>query len=91
MAVAGIPLFSIPHGIADTFTTTRRSEDCVRCCGKSRPMASNDSAEGRRVKLVVSGEVMCTKIVTLSLGVASRRKGSSYPSHPSDSSSTIDQ
>jgi hypothetical protein len=41
--------------------------DCVRNCGKSRPMASNDSAEGRRVKLVVSGEVMCTKIVTLSL------------------------
>ena len=78
MAVAGIPLFSIPHGIADTFTTTRRSDslaelilfvlskvtDCVRNCGKSRPMASNDSAEGGRVKLVVSGEVMCTKIVT---------------------------
>ena len=65
--------------------------DCVPCCGKSRPMASNNSAEGRRVKLVASGEVMCTKIVNLSLAVASRRKGSSDSSHPSDSSSTIDQ
>jgi hypothetical protein len=54
-------------------------------------MASNNSAEGRRVKLVASGEVMCTKIVNLSLAVASRRKGSSDSSHPSDSSSTIDQ
>jgi hypothetical protein len=54
-------------------------------------MASNNSAEGGRVKLVASGEVMGTKIVNLSLVVASRRKGSSDSSHPSDSSSTIDQ
>lgn len=65
--------------------------DCVRCCGKSRPMASNNSAEGGRVKLVASGEVMGTKIVNLSLVVAPRRKGSSDSSHPLDFLSTIDQ
>jgi len=39
--------------------------------GKSRPIASNDTAEGRqenrRVELVVSGEVIGTKIVSLSV------------------------
>jgi outer membrane protein OmpA-like peptidoglycan-associated protein len=39
--------------------------------GKSRPVASNDTAEGRqenrRVELVVSGEVIGTKIVSLSV------------------------
>jgi outer membrane protein OmpA-like peptidoglycan-associated protein len=39
--------------------------------GKTRPIASNDTAEGRqqnrRVELVVSGEVIGTKIVSLSL------------------------
>jgi hypothetical protein len=29
--------------------------DCVRSCGKSRPMASNDTAEDRSVKLVGTG------------------------------------
>jgi hypothetical protein len=54
-------------------------------------MASNNSAEGGRVKLVASGEVMGTKIVNLSLVVAPRRKGSSDSSHPLDFLSTIDQ
>ena len=31
-------------------------------------MASNDTAEGRSVKLAVFGEVVCTKIVSLSPG-----------------------
>jgi outer membrane protein OmpA-like peptidoglycan-associated protein len=39
--------------------------------GKTRPIASNDTAEGRqqnrRVELIVSGEVIGTKIVSLSL------------------------
>lgn len=44
--------------------------DCVRYCGKSRPrVASNDAAEGHRAKLVVSGEVMSSKIVSLSVGI----------------------
>jgi hypothetical protein len=39
--------------------------------GKTRPVASNDTSEGRqqnrRVELIVSGEVIGTKIVSLSL------------------------
>jgi outer membrane protein OmpA-like peptidoglycan-associated protein len=60
----GVRSYLTHEGIPETSTTAEGF-------GKSRPIASNDTAEGRqqnrRVELIVSGEVIGTKIVSLSL------------------------
>jgi outer membrane protein OmpA-like peptidoglycan-associated protein len=60
----GVRSYLTHEGIPESSTTSEGF-------GKSRPIASNDTAEGRqqnrRVELVVSGEVIGTKIVSLSL------------------------
>jgi outer membrane protein OmpA-like peptidoglycan-associated protein len=60
----GVRSFLTQEGIPESSTTASGF-------GKTRPIASNDTAEGRqqnrRVELVVSGEVIGTKIVSISL------------------------
>jgi outer membrane protein OmpA-like peptidoglycan-associated protein len=60
----GVRSYLTHEGIPETSTTAEGF-------GKSRPIASNDTAEGRqqnrRVELIVSGEVIGTTIVSLSL------------------------
>jgi outer membrane protein OmpA-like peptidoglycan-associated protein len=60
----GVRSYLTHEGIPESSTTAEGF-------GKSRPIASNDTADGRqqnrRVELVVSGEVIGTKIVSLSL------------------------
>ena len=60
----GVRTFLTQQGVPETSTTAAGF-------GKTRPIASNDTSEGRqqnrRVELVVSGEVIGTKIVSLSL------------------------
>jgi outer membrane protein OmpA-like peptidoglycan-associated protein len=60
----GVRTYLTQQGVPESSTTAAGF-------GKSRPIASNDTAEGRqqnrRVELVVSGEVIGTKIVSLSL------------------------
>jgi outer membrane protein OmpA-like peptidoglycan-associated protein len=60
----GVRSYLTHQGIPEASTTARGF-------GKSRPIASNDTTDGRqqnrRVELVVSGEVIGTKIISLSL------------------------
>jgi len=60
----GVRSYLTQQGIPEGSTTARGF-------GKSQPIASNDTADGRqqnrRVELVVSGEVIGTKIISLSL------------------------
>lgn len=60
----GVRSYLTQQGVPGTSTTATGF-------GKTRPIASNDSSEGRqqnrRVELIVSGEVIGTKIVSLSL------------------------
>jgi outer membrane protein OmpA-like peptidoglycan-associated protein len=60
----GVRSYLTQQGVPESSTTATGF-------GKSRPIASNDTSEGRqqnrRVELVVSGEVIGTKIVSLSL------------------------
>jgi outer membrane protein OmpA-like peptidoglycan-associated protein len=61
---AGVRSFLTLQGVPESSTTATGF-------GKTRPIASNDTSEGRqqnrRVELVVSGEVIGTKIISLSL------------------------
>jgi outer membrane protein OmpA-like peptidoglycan-associated protein len=60
----GVRTYLTQQGVPESSTTSRGF-------GKNRPIASNDTSEGRqqnrRVELIVSGEVIGTKIVSLSL------------------------
>jgi outer membrane protein OmpA-like peptidoglycan-associated protein len=60
----GVRSYLTQQGVPESSTTAKGF-------GKTRPIASNDTSEGRqqnrRVELVVSGEVIGTKIVSLSL------------------------
>ncbi len=60
----GVRTYLTQQGVPESSTTSRGF-------GKTRPIASNDTSEGRqqnrRVELIVSGEVIGTKIVSLSL------------------------
>lgn len=60
----GVRSYLTQQGVPETSTTATGF-------GKTRPIASNDTSEGRqqnrRVELVVSGEVIGTKIVAISL------------------------
>jgi outer membrane protein OmpA-like peptidoglycan-associated protein len=60
----GVRSYLTQQGVPESSTTATGF-------GKSRPIASNDTSEGRqqnrRVELIVSGEVIGTKIVSLSL------------------------
>ena len=60
----GVRSYLTQEGVPESSTTATGF-------GKTRPIASNDTAEGRqqnrRVELIVSGEVIGTKIVSLSL------------------------
>jgi outer membrane protein OmpA-like peptidoglycan-associated protein len=60
----GVRSYLTQQGVPESSTTAAGF-------GKTRPIASNDTAEGRqlnrRVELIVSGEVIGTKIVSLSL------------------------
>jgi outer membrane protein OmpA-like peptidoglycan-associated protein len=60
----GVRSFLTQQGVPESSTTATGF-------GKTRPIASNDTSEGRqqnrRVELIVSGEVIGTKIVSLSL------------------------
>jgi len=60
----GVRTYLTQQGVPESSTTARGF-------GKTRPIASNDTSEGRqqnrRVELIVSGEVIGTKIVSLSL------------------------
>jgi outer membrane protein OmpA-like peptidoglycan-associated protein len=60
----GVRTYLTQQGVPESSTTATGF-------GKSRPIASNETSEGRqqnrRVELVVSGEVIGTKIVSLSL------------------------
>ena len=60
----GVRSYLTQEGVPESSTTATGF-------GKTRPIASNDTAEGRqqnrRVELVVSGEVIGTKIVSISL------------------------
>jgi outer membrane protein OmpA-like peptidoglycan-associated protein len=61
---AGVRTYLTQQGVPESSTTAMGF-------GKTRPVASNDTSEGRqqnrRVELIVSGEVIGTKIVSLSL------------------------
>jgi len=61
---AGVRSYLTQQGVPENSTTASGF-------GKTRPIASNDTTEGRqqnrRVELIVSGEVIGTKIVSLSL------------------------
>jgi len=61
---AGVRTYLTQQGVPESSTTATGF-------GKTRPIASNDTSEGRqqnrRVELVVSGEVIGTKIIALSL------------------------
>jgi outer membrane protein OmpA-like peptidoglycan-associated protein len=61
---AGVRSYLTQQGVPESSTTATGF-------GKTRPIASNDTSEGRqqnrRVELVVSGEVIGTKIISLSL------------------------
>jgi outer membrane protein OmpA-like peptidoglycan-associated protein len=61
---AGVRSFLTKQGVPESSTTAAGF-------GKDRPIASNDTSEGRqqnrRVELIVSGEVIGTKIISLSL------------------------
>ena len=60
----GVRTYLTQQGVPESSTTAKGF-------GKTRPIASNDTSEGRqqnrRVELIVSGEVIGTKIVSLSL------------------------
>jgi outer membrane protein OmpA-like peptidoglycan-associated protein len=60
----GVRTYLTQQGVSESSTTATGF-------GKTRPIASNDTSEGRqqnrRVELIVSGEVIGTKIVSLSL------------------------
>jgi outer membrane protein OmpA-like peptidoglycan-associated protein len=60
----GVRSYLTQQGVPETSTTSTGF-------GKTRPIASNDTSEGRqqnrRVELIVSGEVIGTKIVAISL------------------------
>ncbi|HEV7513563.1 MAG TPA: OmpA family protein, partial [Candidatus Acidoferrum sp.] len=60
----GVRTYLTQQGVPESSTTATGF-------GKARPIASNETSEGRqqnrRVELVVSGEVIGTKIVSLSL------------------------
>ncbi|GAC1627685.1 MAG: hypothetical protein PVS2B2_16130 [Candidatus Acidiferrum sp.] len=60
----GVRSFLTQQGVPEASTTAKGF-------GKSRPIASNDTSEGRqqnrRVELIVSGEVIGTKIVSISV------------------------
>jgi outer membrane protein OmpA-like peptidoglycan-associated protein len=60
----GVRSFLTQQGVPESSTTATGF-------GKTRPIASNDTSEGRqqnrRVELIVSGEVIGTKIISLSL------------------------
>jgi len=60
----GVRTYLTQQGVPESSTTSTGF-------GKTRPIASNDTSEGRqqnrRVELVVSGEVIGTKIISLSL------------------------
>ena len=60
----GVRTYLTQQGVPESSTTARGF-------GKTRPIASNDTSEGRqqnrRVELIVSGEVIGTKIVSLSV------------------------
>jgi outer membrane protein OmpA-like peptidoglycan-associated protein len=61
---AGVRSYLTQQGVPESSTTATGF-------GKTRPIASNDTSEGRqqnrRVELIVSGEVIGTKIISLSL------------------------
>jgi outer membrane protein OmpA-like peptidoglycan-associated protein len=61
---AGVRTYLTQQGVPESSTTATGF-------GKTRPIASNDTSEGRqqnrRVELIVSGEVIGTKIIALSL------------------------
>src|SRR6202158_1246187 len=61
---AGVRTYLTQQGVPESATTATGF-------GKTRPIASNDTSEGRqqnrRVELVVSGEVIGTKIISLTL------------------------
>jgi outer membrane protein OmpA-like peptidoglycan-associated protein len=61
---AGVRTYLTQQGVPEASTTATGF-------GKTRPIASNDTSEGRqqnrRVELIVSGEVIGTKIISLSL------------------------
>jgi outer membrane protein OmpA-like peptidoglycan-associated protein len=61
---SGVRSYLTQQGVPESSTTAKGF-------GKNRPIASNDTSEGRqqnrRVELIVSGEVIGTKIVSLSL------------------------
>ncbi len=60
----GVRSYLTQQGVPESSTTAKGY-------GKTQPIASNDSSEGRqqnrRVELIVSGEVIGTKIVSLTL------------------------